>query len=155
MSDDRELDRRLAALARAEAEAQAPERVAAALRGQVARRRRRRRAPLVASAGAALVAAVWLVWPAAQPPVLVLAPPARAARLPASFLPIGAFTEIEQGRIVRVEVPAGLVVSFGWPLPAEDDRPRAADVLLGEDGVARAIRFLPASFRTGRSAQGD
>jgi hypothetical protein len=56
---------------------------------------------------------------------------------------------------VRVEVPAGLVVSFGWPLPAEDDRPRAADVLLGEDGVARAIRFLPASFRTGRSAQGD
>jgi hypothetical protein len=143
-----ELDRRLAELARADAGAEAPPRVEAALKARL-RRLRRRVWPVLAGAGAAaLGAALWLLVPGTEPPV-VLQP--AAARLPASFLPIGASqADLEHGQIVRVEVPAGLVVSFGWPLPAEDDRPRAADVLLGEDGVARAIRFLPASLRAGR-----
>jgi hypothetical protein len=148
MTDD--LDRRLAALAQAEARTEAPARVEAVLRAAVRRRRWVRRWPVLAAGTAALGAALWLRPPVAQPPRVVRAP-ALAPRLPAAFLPIGASAaELEPGQIVRVEVPAGLVVSFGWPLPAEDDRPRAADVLLGEDGMARAIRFLPTSFRTGR-----
>jgi hypothetical protein len=147
MSD---LDRRLAELARADAGAEAPPRVEAALKERLRRLRRARRWPALAGAGAAaLGVALWLLAPGAAPPVVVRAP--AVGRLPASFLPIGTFpSDLEHGQIVRVEVPAGLVVSFGWPLPPEDDRPRAADVLLGEDGVARAIRFLPASLRTGR-----
>jgi len=151
MKDD--LDARLAALARADAGAETPPRVEAALKARLGRVRRARRWPLVAgAAAAALGAALWLVVPAKQPELRrpVAQGPA-GAPLGGGFLPITAFApELEEGRIVRMEVPAGLVVSFGWPLPPEDDHPRTADVLFGEDGVARAIRFVPASFRTGR-----
>jgi hypothetical protein len=152
MKDERDLDAKLAALARADAGATAPPRVEAALAARLARVRRARRWPLVAGAAAALGTALWLAIPGKPPqlPQPVAQRPV-AAPLGGGFLPIAAFApELEEGRIVRMEVPAGLVVSFGWPLPAEDDRPRTAEVLFGEDGVARAIRFLPASFRTGR-----
>ncbi len=50
---------------------------------------------------------------------------------------------IERGAIVRVRVPRSAMASFG--LPETFERPAGtiqADVLLGEDGVARAIRFV-------------
>jgi hypothetical protein len=90
--------------------------------------------------------------PGAPPPLPPVAPRPVVVRVPAGgFLPLFAHApEIEDGQIVRMQVPAGLVTSLGWPLPAEDDHPRTAEVLFGEDGVARAIRFVPVSFRTGR-----
>ncbi len=51
---------------------------------------------------------------------------------------------LESGRIVRVEMPASALISLGLSIPAESvNRPVQADLLLGQDGLARAIRFLP------------
>ena len=66
------------------------------------------------------------------------------------FVPLGwdgADRPIEIGRITRVRMPTALAVRFGWPLlPDAPDARVAADVLVGEDGTARALRFLPATF---------
>jgi hypothetical protein len=45
--------------------------------------------------------------------------------------------------MVRVELPRSALVSFGLPMNVEraDERIKA-DVLVGDDGVARAIRFV-------------
>ena len=49
----------------------------------------------------------------------------------------------------RVELGAATAAYFGWPVAADLPRARIqAEVLYGEDGVARGLRFLPASFRT-------
>jgi len=51
---------------------------------------------------------------------------------------------LESGKVVRVEVPASTLISFGLPVTAESiNRSVQADLLLGQDGLARAIRFLP------------
>jgi hypothetical protein len=62
------------------------------------------------------------------------------------FIPLmqGArFAQGDGGRLVRVELPRSALVSFGLPVNAEAAGGRVkADVLLGEDGLARAIRFV-------------
>lgn len=56
----------------------------------------------------------------------------------------GEMAPLESGVIVRVEAPASTLISFGLPVTAENiNRPVQADLLLGQDGLARAIRFLP------------
>ena len=45
--------------------------------------------------------------------------------------------------LVRVELPRSSMIAFGIPVSAERAAERVqADVLLGSDGVARAVRFL-------------
>lgn len=53
------------------------------------------------------------------------------------------FAVSEGGQMVRVELPRTALQRFGLPMNVEraDDRVKA-DVLLGHDGVARAIRFV-------------
>ena len=47
------------------------------------------------------------------------------------------------GHVVRVELPRTAMAQFGLPVNAERSaEPVKADVLLGEDGLARAIRFV-------------
>lgn len=62
------------------------------------------------------------------------------------FIPLaqgGAFAQSEAAHIVRVELPRSALTSFGIPFNAESAGGRVkADVLLGEDGIARAIRFV-------------
>lgn len=49
----------------------------------------------------------------------------------------------ERGRLVRVKLPRSALVTFGLPMNEDRSEDRVkADVLLGEDGVARAIRFV-------------
>jgi hypothetical protein len=56
----------------------------------------------------------------------------------------GEMAPLESGLIVRVEAPASTFISLGLPITAESsNRPVQADLLLGQDGLARAIRFLP------------
>ncbi|HKQ90178.1 MAG TPA: hypothetical protein VJZ77_05820 [Blastocatellia bacterium] len=56
----------------------------------------------------------------------------------------GEMAPLESGMIVRVEAPASILISLGLPVTAESiNRPVQADLLLGQDGLARAIRFLP------------
>jgi hypothetical protein len=53
------------------------------------------------------------------------------------------------GRVARVELSAEVAAHYGWPvLPDAPGGRVAADVLIGEDGVARAVRLLPATFTT-------
>jgi anti-sigma factor RsiW len=62
------------------------------------------------------------------------------------FLPItygGNLPQLDDGQVVRVELPRSALQSFGLPVNAERAGERVkADVLLGHDGVARAIRFV-------------
>jgi hypothetical protein len=68
----------------------------------------------------------------------------------AAFVPLGWDTSvrpIEIGRVTRVRMPTSIAARFGWPLLPDAPEARvAADVLVGEDGTARALRFLPATF---------
>ena len=50
---------------------------------------------------------------------------------------------IDSGRIVRVEMPRSALAQFGLPVNMERANERVkADVLIGDDGMARAIRFV-------------
>lgn len=57
--------------------------------------------------------------------------------------PGGNYPPMDQGQIIRVEVPRPALVRMGLPINAElADIPVKADLLVGEDGLARAIRFI-------------
>lgn len=62
------------------------------------------------------------------------------------FFPLaGAMTlmQTDSGHIVRVELPRSALASFGLQVNAERSTERVkADVLFGDDGIARAIRFV-------------
>jgi hypothetical protein len=50
---------------------------------------------------------------------------------------------IERGRIVRVRLPRATLAAFGLPVNEQQaEQPIRADVVLGEDGLARAVRFI-------------
>ena len=68
---------------------------------------------------------------------------ARAQEIATEFIPLGQYAQTEEGHLVRVELPRSALASFGLPVNAEAAGGRVkADVLLGEDGTARAIRFI-------------
>ena len=62
------------------------------------------------------------------------------------FMPLGylnAATLQDGGQIVRVELPRSALVNFGLPVNMDRYHERVkADVLLGVDGLAHAIRFV-------------
>jgi hypothetical protein len=52
-------------------------------------------------------------------------------------------SSMESGQLVRVLLPRTALASYGLPVNQERvDKPVTAQVLIGQDGVARAIRFL-------------
>lgn len=69
-----------------------------------------------------------------------------AGEVATDFLPLnegGGLDPLDSGQVVRVELPRSALVSFGLPMNVERaHEPITADVLLGEDGVARAVRFI-------------
>ena len=68
----------------------------------------------------------------------------RAQEIATEFIPLGQYAQAEEGHLVRVELPRSALASFGLPVSAEaagGGRVKA-DILLGEDGTARAIRFI-------------
>ncbi len=71
---------------------------------------------------------------------------ADAAEIATDFIPLmqgGQFAQAEGGHLVRVELPRSAMASFGLPVNYERAGGRVkADVLLGDDGIARAIRFV-------------
>jgi hypothetical protein len=62
------------------------------------------------------------------------------------FMPLGYVTAAnfqEGGQIVRVELPRAALANFGIPMNMDRYKERVkADVLLGADGLAHAIRFV-------------
>lgn len=52
-------------------------------------------------------------------------------------------TELDSGQLVRVELPRSALMSFGLPMSMDRVNERVkADVVVGNDGLARAIRFV-------------
>jgi hypothetical protein len=50
---------------------------------------------------------------------------------------------MESGKVIRVQMPRSALIAFGLPVNVERaDVPVKADLLVGEDGLARAIRFV-------------
>ena len=74
------------------------------------------------------------------------APESGDTEIRTDFLPLTHETNLasmHNAQVVRVEMPRSALVSFGLPMNMERSGERVkADVLLGEDGVARAIRFV-------------
>jgi negative regulator of sigma E activity len=52
------------------------------------------------------------------------------------------YAQAEGGHLVRVELPRSALASFGLPVNTESGGRVKADVWLGDDGLARAIRFV-------------
>ena len=56
---------------------------------------------------------------------------------------------LESGQVLRVKLPASTLISMGLPITAEDvTKPVLADLVVGQDGMARAIRFVQPSDAT-------
>jgi hypothetical protein len=103
-------------------------------------RRRRRRVAIWTSIAATLV----LVFTAAK----LLHPTAAVSNTAAAkfiALPYGeSGVPLEQGVVIRLDLPSADLVQFGVPpsLRPKSERVRA-EFLIGQDGMARAVRFLP------------
>ena len=54
----------------------------------------------------------------------------------------------ESGEIVRMEVPVASLPAYGIDISSGADRPVEADILIGQDGFARAIRLVTNSARS-------
>jgi hypothetical protein len=105
-----------------------------------ARERRRNGQPLAMAPG-----------PAAPAPIAGSDRPAPSSPRPGRFRPLDFAHQPETifTHTARVELGAETAAYFGWPVAADVPRARVqAEVLYGEDGVARGLRFLPASFRS-------
>jgi len=51
--------------------------------------------------------------------------------------------QMDGGQVMRVELPRSALMSFGLPMDMERAAERIkADVVVGNDGLARAIRFV-------------
>ncbi len=73
-------------------------------------------------------------------------PAIRRAEIVSDFMPLtylAESTEVESGLVVRVRVLRSMLVRMGLPINAEiTEETVLADVALGDDGLARAIRFV-------------
>lgn len=62
------------------------------------------------------------------------------------FIPLmnrESLTQLDGGQVMRVELPRSALMSFGLPMDMERANERIkADVVVGNDGLARAIRFV-------------
>jgi hypothetical protein len=69
-----------------------------------------------------------------------------ASEIATAFIPLAGgrgFAPAESLQLMRIELPRSALVSFGLPMNVERaDQRIKADVLVGNDGVARAIRFV-------------
>ena len=126
----------------------APEEIEAVLRGEFRahhqrwRRRQLSFALIAASILLMMTAALLRVAPEPSPAA------ARTQRLERAtpFLPMAGrelLAPMEYGHVIRVRLPRATMASFGLPVnEARAGEMVSADVLLGEDGLARAVRFI-------------
>jgi type II secretory pathway pseudopilin PulG len=63
----------------------------------------------------------------------------------ASFIPLPygvGMAPLTEAEVIRVEIPSGALEQAGLPATTTASQPVVADVLIGEDGVPRAIRIV-------------
>ena len=137
---------RVVAAWRAEVECESPPpEIAAAVsrecRRSVAVRRRSRWVRVLApAAGAAALGVAWLGWTGRNSGELI---PPRASDAPFVALPyVVPPARFELTEVVRINVPVAELISLGLRLPYAPARRAEADVLIGQDGRARAVRVV-------------
>ena len=129
----------------------------------IAATRRRRTALLSLSAAAAVLIAVlvpgWrmLQQPTTNPPQAADAPVV-TRELVTEFFPL-TYSNVPArgGYVVRIQVPRGALASFGATLAAAGDNTSPnvlADVVIGNDGLARAVRFVQVISNRGPAEAG-
>jgi hypothetical protein len=95
------------------------------------------RTPLSAAAGTEETAIDWSE---------VLPPDIASDAAAGDFIPLPNADRLPQDEdmnVVRVEVPRSAMIALGYSVPADRASERVrADVLMGSDGLARAVRFL-------------
>jgi hypothetical protein len=96
-----------------------------------------------AAAAGVLFVLIWRFVPA-RPPERITAREAPAPAVASEFLPLPyAHVPVATGHIVRMSVPRTALAAFGLdPGRAGDTRTVLADVFVGEDGIARSVRFV-------------
>ncbi len=156
MTEDKHEDHDVAAAAwRALGQAvrgnEAPARVEHALMTEFRRRESQRRRSrnwwrLLAPVAAAVVVLIVALTLTRQPEVSVEAPAVAARELTTDYIPVGFGMPVgtsEFTQVIRISVPRSEMTQFGLPAFSGGGADRVqADVVLGEDGVARAIRFV-------------
>lgn len=84
--------------------------------------------------------------PAVSPQPVNAAASSTEGDIATDFIPLnyGAdLSNLDSGRVVRVALPRSALARYGLPMNAERaEEPVKADVLLSEDGLAQAIRFV-------------
>jgi len=127
-------------------------RLLADVRGIAAARRRRQRIAALAIAAALLLALAVPAWRTrTRPPTnFALSVNMRVEEVTTAFLPLP-YGSVPASRVhvVRLAVPRAALASFGL-MPRESVNRTStetvvADVLVGEDGLARAVRFVRAA----------
>jgi hypothetical protein len=106
----------------------------------------RRRWPtyIAAAALVGLFVAVWRLMPAEPPSRVRSSIPSDIEAEVEEFLPLPyAHLPTSDGQVIRIAVSRESLVSFGLT-PGSPDSPDAvlADVFVGDDGIARAVRFI-------------
>jgi hypothetical protein len=80
------------------------------------------------------------------PALATLSASNREAEVATQFYPVGyssALSVQDGGQLIRVELPRSAMTAFGLPVNMDRYNERVkADVLMGADGLARAIRFV-------------
>ena len=155
--NDRELSDILRSIRDEDAALAASSEVESRLRADVesiAHARRRRVAIVTLAAAAVLAIAVAVPWKRSADNAAAGQPtsaPAQRGEMATAFFPLTySSLPISNAQLVRVQVPRSALASFGLaPIDVPDrtsgGAPAAtvsADVLVGEDGVARAVRFV-------------
>ena len=106
---------------------------------------RRRRMAIAAFAAAALV--LFALWIGSQRFLPSRSSKTRVAEVTTDFMPL-AYSGVPPAnlQVVRLAVPRTALISFGLTPPEPLDRTFTdtvlADVLVGDDGLARAVRFV-------------
>jgi hypothetical protein len=168
LDDERAVTNGLRAFAARTAGAEAPARVEAALLralrdpegvGGVAARPSRSIELLLLAAAAAILAAIVVVPPrdgrllapapstvaAAVAPATTEAPAAAPAGENAEFVSLSYgedLRELDSLQVMSVELPRTALAALGWPADSAQAGSVKAEVIVGHDGVARAIRFV-------------
>ena len=152
MEYNQELLEHLRALA-ADGPQAAPDRVERQLRAEFRKRRRRQRVRVWTSyAGAAAVAAgiALLLWVREAPkpaagPMKSIVPAEIEEEADAGFYPLPeaeALPDVENAMVVRVQLPVSSLRSMGFPVDEERADEVQAELLLGQDGLARGVRLV-------------
>jgi len=148
------LSKAMGRLSAESAKAEVPPEIEAALLGEFDRRSRRRNAMSWTIAAGAIAASIALVlsleYPSEVKPdvpaavVAEVAPESDQPFVPIPYVaPLGPY---EQAQVVRMEVPVSQLIAAGLPMRTTDVGAQAeADVVVGQDGRARAVRLVSVS----------